>query len=320
VHAVLEVVDLRTYFFTRAGVVRALEGLNLGVGEREILGLVGESGSGKSATAYSILRLLKEPGRIVSGQIRFEGTDLLGLPEGAMQEIRGRKIAMIFQNPRASLDPVVPVGRQLRGVLAERRRVVGRAARTLAHELLARVRLPEPAHVMAAYPHELSGGMCQRVMIAMALACAPRLLLADEPTTGLDVTIQYEVVRLLRDLTEMTGMSQVVISHDMGLVAEICDRVTVMYAGHAVETAPVLELFDRPQHPYTIGLLACRPRMGSTGPLQAIPGSVPSLVTRPPGCPFAPRCDRAQDICRLEMPAATRVSDRHRVACYFPGG
>jgi oligopeptide/dipeptide ABC transporter ATP-binding protein len=226
---------------------------------------------------------------------------------------------MIFQNPRASLDPVLPVGRQLLRVIEARRRLVGQAAHALVRELLEGVRLPDPARVLAAYPHELSGGMCQRIMIAMALACAPRLLLADEPTTGVDVTIQYEVVRLLRELTERTGMAQVIISHDMGLVAEICDTVAVMYAGRVVEAAPVMALFDAPQHPYTIGLLACRPGLGSAGALRAIPGSVPSLLELLAGCPFAPRCHRAQARCHEEPPALGAGPNGHHVACHFPG-
>jgi oligopeptide/dipeptide ABC transporter ATP-binding protein len=319
VTSVLEVEDLQTAFFTRRGVVRALDGVTLRIDEGQVLGLVGESGSGKSATAASILRVLRSPGRIVGGRVRLDNVDLLALSEAAMEEVRGRQIAMIFQNPRACLDPVVPVGRQLVTVLEQRRGLAGRAAREAAHELLARVRLPDPARLTRAYPHELSGGMCQRVMVALALACRPRLLLADEPTTGLDVTIQHELIGLLRELAEGTGMAQLLISHDMGVVAEACDAVAVMYAGHVVERAPVVQLFDAPHHPYTIGLLACRPRIDGATPFRAIPGAIPDLRTRPLGCPFAPRCHRAADVCRQARPPGVAVGEGHVVACYFPG-
>jgi len=315
----LELEDLQTAFFTRRGVVRALDGVTLRIDEGEVLGLVGESGSGKSALAASILRLLRPPGRIVGGQVRLDGVDLLALNEAEMGKVRGRQIAMIFQNPRACLDPVVPVGRQLVTALEERQDLARPAAREAAHALLARVRLPDPARLTAAYPHELSGGMCQRVMIALALACRPRVLLADEPTTGLDVTIQHELVGLLRELAESTGMAQLLISHDMGVVAEACDTVAVMYAGQVVERAPVDRLFDAPHHPYTIGLLACRPRIDAVTPPRAIPGAVPDLRTRLPACPFAPRCHRAADVCRQVRPPSVAVGDGHLVACHFPG-
>jgi ABC-type dipeptide/oligopeptide/nickel transport system ATPase component len=235
VEPLLEIQDLRASFATGRGLVQALDGVQLGIRAGEVVGLVGESGSGKSVTAAAILRLLKPPGRIVGGRILLNGVDLLSLDEPAMREVRGRQVAMIFQSPRACLDPVVRVGRQLLTVLEERRGVSGDEARRAARDLLTQVRLPEPASQMASYPHELSGGMCQRVMIATALACRPRLLLADEPTTGLDVTIQHEIISLLRDLADTTGMSQLLISHDMGVVAEACDAVAVMYAGQVVE-------------------------------------------------------------------------------------
>jgi oligopeptide/dipeptide ABC transporter ATP-binding protein len=315
----LDLQDLRVSFFTRRGEVRALDGVDLGLAAGEVLGLVGESGSGKSVTATSIVRLLRPPGRIVGGRILLDGADLLALPEPAMRDVRGRQVAMIFQNPRACLDPVIRVGRHLQTVLEERRGVTGSEARQAAEALLGQVRLPEPASLMAAYPHQLSGGMCQRVMIATALACRPRLLLADEPTTGLDVTIQHEILGLLRELTATTGMAQLLISHDMGVVGEACDRVAVMYAGHVVESAPTAALFEAPQHPYTIGLLACRPRLDGDGPLSAIPGTIPDLLARPAGCPFAPRCLRARDVCREVRPPLAPAGDDHAVACHFPG-
>jgi peptide/nickel transport system ATP-binding protein len=315
----LRIVSLKTYFFTQQGVMRVLDGLNLEVSDRGILGLVGESGSGKSVTAYSILRLVKKPGRIVGGQILFEDIDLLSLKETEMQGVRGKKIAMIFQNPRSSLNPLVPVGRQLMNVLKVREGLDHNAAHSKAFELFRDVGLSDLDRLTSAYPHELSGGMCQRVMIALALGSSPRLLIADEPTTGLDVTIQQQMITLLKHLTEKRGMSQIVISHDLGLVAEICDTVAVMYAGHIVERAPILKIFDNPQHPYTIGLLACRPKIGLTGALRSIPGAIPSLMIRPSGCPFHPRCDRARDICRREPPPTDLVGEDHTVACYFPG-
>jgi len=315
----LDIQGLRVSFFTRRGEVRALDGVDLGLGAGEVVGLVGESGSGKSVTAAAILRLLRPPGRIVGGRILLDGADLLALPEPAMREVRGRQVAMIFQSPRASLDPVMRVGQHLLTVLKERRGAAGPEARRAAEALLAQVRLPEPASLMAAYPHQLSGGMCQRVMIATALACRPRLLLADEPTTGLDVTIQHEILGLLRELTATTGMAQLLISHDMGVVGEACDRVAVMYAGHVVESAPTAALFEAPQHPYTIGLLACRPRLDADGPLSAIPGTIPDLLARPGGCPFAPRCPRARDVCQEVRPPLASAGADHAVACHFPG-
>lgn len=315
----LDIIGLKTYFFTRKEVVRVLDGLSFRVQRNEILGVVGESGSGKSVTGYSIVRLLKKPGRIVGGRILLDDTDLVNLTESEMQEVRGRQISMIFQNARTCLNPVVSVGRQLMDVARARRGLAGGAARSSVHKLFESVGLLDVERLMTSYPHELSGGMCQRVMIALALACSPRLLIADEPTTGLDVSTQHGILHLLRQLAETTGMSQIVISHDLGVVAEICDTVAVMYAGCVVEYAPVMELFDNPQHPYTLGLLASRPKLGASGILRAIPGRIPSPLARPLGCPFHPRCARAQDICRKEMPPAIQVGGSHTVACYFPG-
>lgn len=312
----LDIQGLRTSFFTARGPVPILEGLDLRVNPQEILGLVGESGSGKSVTAASIMRLLKPPGRVLGGRMLFDGRDLLTLTEREMDDVRGLKIAMIFQNPRSCLNPLLPIGRQLRNVLRRRPDTPPGRVPGLAPALLSDVGLPDPDRVLAAYPHELSGGMCQRVMIALALACSPRLLIADEPTTGLDVTVQQQIIALLRRLAERNRMAQIIISHDLGLVAEVCDAVAVMYAGRIVEYGPVIDIFDRPQHPYTRALLDCRPRMGAA--LRSIRGTIPNFAERPPGCPFHPRCDRARSICAAEIPPSSEAGG-HAVACYFPG-
>lgn len=314
--ALLSVRDLRTHFFTRKGVVKVLDGLSFDLAPGQIMGLVGETGSGKSVTGHSILRIVKKPGRIVGGEIRLEGRDLVGLSEDEMAQARGREIAMIFQNPRAALNPLLTVGDLMTQVLRHRRGMGKRDARDEAVRLLQSVHIPDPARRLGAYPHQLSGGMCQRVMIAVALSCRPRILVADEPTTGLDVTIQYQIIQLLRELRDTTGTAEIVITHDLALAAELCDVIAVMYAGEIVELAPVTELFSRPRHPYTIGLLGSRPRLGSREELPVIPGHVPDALRRPSGCSFHPRCPWAGDVCRREAPVAREITPGHQVACH----
>lgn len=314
--ALLEVENLKTYFFTRKGVARVLEDLTFTVRKGEIVGLVGESGSGKSVTGFSILRLLKPPGSIEGGQIVMDGTDLVQLSNDQMQEYRGKEIAMIFQNPRASLNPVMNIGDQLTQVLRYRQGMSRDEAKQRAIELLTLVHIPEPERRLKAYPHELSGGMAQRVMIAMAISCSPRLLIADEPTTGLDVTIEYQIIQLLKEMRDVTGTSVIVITHDLNMAAEVCDRIMVMYAGRIVEEAPVAQFFTQPRHPYTIGLLASRPHLRVEDEIPTIPGNVPDLIDRPTGCAFNPRCRWATEICRQTLPELNRVGDRHFAACH----
>lgn len=312
----LELRDLKTHFFTRKGTARVLEDLNLRLDRGEIAGLVGESGSGKSVTGFSIVNLLKAPGKIVAGEVLYEGRNITGLPEHEMREIRGKQISMIFQNPRASLNPVLSVGEQIGQVLIHRQGMSRKQSRQRAIELLKTVHIPEPERRLAAYPHQLSGGMAQRVMIAMAISCSPRLLIADEPTTGLDVTIEYQIVHLLREMRDLSGMSVIVITHDLNMAAEVCDRIMVMYAGRIVEEAPVQEFFTRPRHPYTIGLLASRPHLHVEQDIPTIPGNVPDLINRPTGCAFHPRCRWATEICARQNPPLLDIGNGHRTACH----
>jgi oligopeptide/dipeptide ABC transporter ATP-binding protein len=319
---VLDVRELRTYFETDAGTARAVDGVSFTVDRGEALGLVGESGSGKSVTALSILRLVPEPpGHIVAGSsIRLRGRDLMALPERSMCDVRGNDVGMVFQEPMTSLNPVQPVGEQVAEPIRRHLGFGRRAARERAIELLGLVGIPEPAERVAAYPHQLSGGMRQRVMIAMALACDPALLIADEPTTALDVTIQAQILDLLRELRARLGMALILITHDLGVVAEVCDRVAVMYAGQIVETGGVGAVFRKPCHPYTEGLLRAMPRLGrSRAPgapaarLVVIPGSVPDAVDWPAGCRFRPRCPYAWPLCGQDpplVPAAPQGSSR----------
>ena len=287
----LEVRGLRTSFHTSDGVVRAVTGVDFHVSRGEIMGLVGESGCGKSVTSLSIMRLIAPPGRIEGGEVLFRGRDLLRLSPRQMREMRGENISMIFQQPTSSLNPVYDVGMQLGEVLEIHRRMKRRAGRERALELLRMVGIPDPRRRLDAFPHELSGGMAQRVMIAMALACEPELLIADEPTTALDVTIQAQILDLMRELQRETGTAIVLITHDLGVVAEMCDRVAVMYAGEIVEQTDVGDLFDDPRHPYTQGLIGSVPKLGEMREeLAVIPGSVPNLIDLPPDCRFAPRC------------------------------
>jgi peptide/nickel transport system ATP-binding protein len=319
----LEIEDLRTYFFTRDAVVRAVDGVSLQVAEGETLAIVGESGCGKSVTSLSILRLIASPpGRIVSGAIRFEGVDLLGLDESDMRRIRGNDISMIFQEPMTSLNPVLTIGRQIGETLMLHQRLDRRAALQRAVEMLRLVQIPEPERRVGEYPHQLSGGMRQRVMIAMALACNPKLLIADEPTTALDVTIQAQILDLMRELKRKTGAAIVLITHDLGVVAEMAQRVIVMYAGRKVEEAAVAELFARPLHPYTLGLLTSIPKLGATltqvepERLTEIPGTVPSLREEIKGCAFAPRCAFATQRCHDEAPVLETKAPAHIAACF----
>jgi oligopeptide/dipeptide ABC transporter ATP-binding protein len=318
---VLEIEDLKTHFFTPAGVVKAVDGVSYSVRSGETLGVVGESGCGKSVTALSVLRLVASPpGRIVGGRVRFAGRDLLGLDEKEMENVRGNDISMIFQEPMTSLNPLFTVGHQIAEAIAVHQGVGRREAMNMAVEMLRRVSIPQPEQRAHSYPHQLSGGMRQRVMIAMALSCNPKVLIADEPTTALDVTIQAQILELMRELQQAYGMAIVLITHDMGVVAENADRVIVMYAGRKVEEAEVDDLFERPAHPYTRGLLASIPHLDEVDKtrtrLNEIKGIVPSLVRLPAGCSFAPRCGHATDRCRAEAPPLDEVWPGHWVACW----
>jgi peptide/nickel transport system ATP-binding protein len=324
VNAILQVHDLHTQFNTLDGVVRAVDGVSFELARGETLGIVGESGCGKSVTALSILRLIPtETGRIASGSIRFEGEELTALSEEAMKRLRGHRISMIFQEPMTSLNPVLTVGTQIAENVVHHLGVSWRAARDRAGEMLDLVRIADARRRLDEYPHQLSGGMRQRVMIAMALSCDPQVLIADEPTTALDVTIQAQILDLMLELKEKTGTAIVLITHDLGVVAETTQRVVVMYAGRKVEEAPVEVLFEEPLHPYTRGLMRAIPRLdieadaaGTRPRLQEIPGLVP-ILTRPiVGCAFAPRCGFATDRCRVEPPPIVDAGAGHTVACW----
>ena len=318
----LEVDGLKTYFYTRDGIVRAVDGVSFFVYPGETLAVVGESGCGKSVTSLSILRLIASPpGKIVAGRLMFEGRDLLGLSDDQMRAVRGNEISMIFQEPMTSLNPVLTIGRQIAEALVLHRGLTRQQALARAEEMLTLVNIPEAARRIEQYPHQLSGGMRQRVMIAMALACNPRLLIADEPTTALDVTIQAQILDLMRGLKQKTGAAIVLITHDLGVVAEMAQRVVVMYAGRKVEEAPVDELFARPRHPYTEGLLKSIPRLDHAEAadrqrLAEIPGMVPSLKEEMVGCVFAPRCGYATERCRREYPPLEEKVPAHFAACW----
>src|SRR5215468_2834281 len=319
--ALLEVRDLRTYFYTRRGVVKAVDGATFSVRRGETLGIVGESGSGKSMTCLSILRLVPEPGgRIVGGQILFDGEDLLGKTAEEMRRLRGSRIAMILQDPMASLNPAFTVGEQIAETLALHRGLRGRALDDRIVELLRQVRVSDPERRVHAYPHQMSGGIRQRVAGAIAISCQPSLLIADEPTTSLDVTIQAQYLRLLKDIQRETRLAMVFVTHDLGIVAKLCDRVAVMYAGRIVETGTVRDMFNRPRHPYTIGLLNCLPTLRrGREPLTAIEGQPPDLAHVPSGCGFAPRCALAEVECQESRPALQAVGPDHQVACLRAG-
>ena len=319
----LEIEGLKTHFFTRDGVVRAVDGVSFSVAPGETLAVVGESGCGKSVTSLSILRLIASPpGRIVEGSIRFQGQDLLALSERGMRDIRGNEISMIFQEPMTSLNPVLSVGRQITETLTLHRGLSREAAKARAVEMLRLVGIPEAASRLRQYPHEFSGGMRQRVMIAMALACDPKLLIADEPTTALDVTVQAQILDLMRQLKARTGTAIILITHSLGVVAEMAQRVIVMYGGRKVEEAPVGALFATPRHPYTRALLSSVPRLRSSlagngkARLAEIAGVVPSLKEAIPGCIFAPRCRHASEPCRQSYPPLEQKAAGHWVACW----
>jgi oligopeptide/dipeptide ABC transporter ATP-binding protein len=318
----LEVKGLRTSFYTSDGVVRAVDGIDFHVDRGEIMGLVGESGCGKSVTSLSIMRLVARPGRIEGGEILFDGRDLLKISSEEMRKVRGEQIAMIFQQPTSALNPVWDVGRQIAEVLELHRNMKRRAARGRALELLRMVGIPDPERRLNAHPHEMSGGMAQRVMIAMALACEPDLLIADEPTTALDVTIQAQILDLIRNLRNETGTAIILITHDLGVVAETCDRVAVMYAGEIVEQTDVVSLFRDPLHPYTRGLIGSIPVVGVVrDELSVIPGNVPNLIDLPGGCRFAPRCAArvAEDVVLATdvHPRLLPVGPEHDVRCWL---
>ena len=311
----LRVEGLRTEFPIAGGAFAAVDGVDLTVERGRTLGIVGESGCGKSMLSLSVMRLVPPPGRIASGRIMFDGQDLLGLPAAAMRGLRGRRIAMIFQEPMTSLNPAYTVGDQIMEAMRAHERNP-RNLRARATEALARVRIPAPDRRLDEYPHQMSGGMRQRVMIAMALSCAPDLLIADEPTTALDVTVQAQILDLLRDLQAQTGMGIVLITHDLGVVAEMADEVAVMYSGRVVERATAAALFDDPQHPYTLGLLGSVPRLEETRDrLLAIEGAVPSASALPPGCRFHPRCVFGAAACTAEQPALRAIGEEHAAAC-----
>jgi len=320
VGTLLDVVDLQTHFVTRGGVVRAVDGVSWDVAEGETVALVGESGCGKSVSALSIMRLVAAPaGRIVGGRILFKGRDLLTLDEEAMRRVRGREIAMIFQEPMTSLNPVLTIGRQMTEGLETHLAMTPTAARTRAAELLSMVGIPDPARRLPQYPHQFSGGMRQRMMIAMALACEPSLVLADEPTTALDVTIQAQILELMKSLSRRLGVAMLMITHNLGIVARYADRVNVMYAGKIIERGTAREIYANPRHPYTLGLLRSVPRLDEPrrAKLQPIPGQPPDLSRLPGGCSFAPRCAYAIDRCRVEEPGLDPVAADHLSACWL---
>lgn len=315
---VLEIRGLNSYFFTEKGVAPAVDGLDLDIPKGKIIGLVGESGCGKSMTAKSIMGLLKYPGRVAGGSIRFEDQDLTRLSDKELRKICGNDISMIFQEPMTSLNPVLKVGRQVRETLLVHNPTMSKAeAKQRVVEMFRRVGIPEAEKRYDCYPHELSGGLRQRVMIAMAMVCKPKLLIADEPTTALDVTIEAQILRLMKELRDETGMSVLIITHNMGVVAEICDYVYVMYAGKIMEQAETFELFDHTMHPYTKGLLDSIPRIGQNAErLHTIPGVVPNLLHLSQGCPFSNRCEYATDQCRTEKAQLHPVAPDHQVRCF----
>jgi len=317
---VLRVRDLRTHFFTGQGVVKAVDGVDLEIHQGETLGIVGESGSGKSVTALSVMRLIASPpGQIVSGSIELGGEDLLILDAAAMRHIRGRRISMIFQDPLASLNPVLRIGFQVGEIFRHHLGFDRGRAASEAVRMLKAMDIPSPEMRARAYPHQLSGGMRQRAMIAMALSCKPELLIADEPTTALDVTVQVQVLNLMKQACREQGTAMLLITHDMGVVAHMCDRVAVMYAGRIVEYTDVTTLFEQPAHPYTAGLLQSLPRLGGNARrLTPIEGQPPLLTRLPPGCAYAPRCPRATELCRTVSPEPTPLRADHQVRCHFP--
>ena len=322
---VLEVDNLKTYFYTRGGLVKAVDGVSFSLRRGELLAIVGESGCGKSVTALSLMRLVADPpGRIVDGSVRLDGVDLVGLDLAAMRDIRGKEISMVFQEPMTSLNPVMTIGRQIEEALLLHETASRKVALDRTIEMLQLVGIPEPSQRVREYPHQLSGGMRQRAMIAMALACNPKVLIADEPTSALDVTIQAQILDLIAKLRRELGTAVILITHDLGVVAETAERVIVMYAGRKVEEAAVEDLFAHPLHPYTKGLMNSIPRLalmrrqgaGCAERLQEVPGMVPALSNLPAGCIFAPRCAFASDICRREFPPYEEKRSAHWAACW----
>jgi oligopeptide/dipeptide ABC transporter ATP-binding protein len=314
----LAVRDLKLQFRSMRGLVKALDGVNLTVHEREILGLVGESGCGKTITGLAILGLLQRPqAEITSGEILYRGDDLLTKSEAEMRDLRGREISMVFQDPLASLNPVFQVGHQIETVVRTHKGVSRKEARDVTRNALAEVGLPPGAETLKRYPHQFSGGMRQRVCMAMALACGSPLLIADEPTTALDVTIQAQILNLLLRLREELGVAQVIVTHNVGVAAQTCDRIAVMYAGSVVEEGPVAAVLKRPRHPYTMALYQCLPHGRTAAELQTIPGTVPDLIAPPSGCRFHPRCSHVMDVCVPSKPDPVKVGDRHWVSCFW---
>jgi oligopeptide/dipeptide ABC transporter ATP-binding protein len=317
--ALLSVEDLKTYFYTKRGVVRAVDGVSFTVDEGETLGVVGESGCGKSITALSILRLVPQPaGKIVGGRIIFDGEDLLTKSEGEMRDIRGSKISMVLQDPLTSLNPVFSIGDQVAQPFRHHHQDDHLPLREKILDVLRRVRIPTPEVMVRSYPHQFSGGMRQRIVTAMALACRPRLIIADEPTTALDVTIQAQILKLLKETQRELGLAFILITHDLGIVARVCDRVAVMYAGKVVESARVEDIYERPMHPYTKALLNSVPQLGARKKrLNAIEGQPPSLTDLGPGCRFAPRCPERFDKCQTDMPVPISTGDGEYAACWL---
>ena len=317
-NSLLDIRNLKTYFYTYKGVVKALEGVNLRIGANELLGLVGETGCGKTVTGLSILRLIDSPGKIIGGEIVFGGEDLLKLSENEMSErIRGKKISMIFQEPRSSLNPTYTVGSQISEAIRLHQRVNKREAFERSISILRQTGMPDPERIVKEYPHELSGGMAQRAMIAMALSCDPELLIADEPTSSLDVTIEAQILELIKDLISKFRASVLLITHDLGIVAETCDKVAVMYAGNVIEYGDVRDIFKRHKHPYTEGLLKSVPKLKVSGELYTIEGTVPNLITPPTGCRFHPRCPEAMKKCSELKPPDFEVESGHSVSCFL---
>jgi peptide/nickel transport system ATP-binding protein/oligopeptide transport system ATP-binding protein len=315
----LEIRDLKTYFKTDEGIARAVDGMDLAIGRGKTLGVIGESGCGKSVSALSVMQLIPQPpGRIVQGEIRFKGVDLLKKNSAEMRRIRGDEISMIFQEPMTALNPVFTIGNQISEAIIQHRKLDKATAREKAIESLKHVGIPSPEKRIDEYPHQMSGGMRQRAMIAMALACEPDLLIADEPTTALDVTIQAQILELIRRIKDDFGMSVMMITHDLGVVAEVADDVVVAYAGKAMEYADVVTIFKRPKHPYTQALYDSIPRLTDTAKrrLEVIHGTVPNPLNFPSGCRFHPRCKYARDFCRTEEPGLETVAEGHRVRCF----
>jgi peptide/nickel transport system ATP-binding protein len=313
----LQVTDLATHFFTRGGVLKAVDGVSFSLERGEIIGLVGESGSGKTVTGFSLIGLVDPPGRIVRGSVRLGGVDLVGLPPEELRKVRGKRIAMVFQDPAMTLNPVLTIGEQMRLALVAHERVGDRAARDRTTDLLTRVGIPDPRRRLDAYPHQFSGGMRQRVAIATALLHGPEVIIADEPTTALDVSIQAQILAEMKTLARETGTALVWISHDLATVSSLASRLLVMYAGRIVESGPTASVLRAPRHPYARGLIDSLPAIAAPGaPLRQIPGSTPSLLSLPPGCPFAPRCARAEEVCRTPPPLV--ASPGRAALCHFP--